>query len=171
VPAKPTERTPGVLEEKGQAGKNERPKTSNDTDPKPADKVPRTSEDRLIAHLRDVTPTTSQNVNESSPKTAHQAKPQRVRVSGGVQSALLVTKVQPVYPPLAVQTRVSGTVKLHAIIGKDGAVQQLELLDGHPLLVQSAVDAVKQWRYRPTLLNGEPVEVDTEIDVIFALTQ
>jgi protein TonB len=84
---------------------------------------------------------------------------------------MIVNKVQPVYPPLARQTRVQGTVRLHAIISKDGSVQQLEVMSGHPLLVQAALDAVKQWRYRPTLLNGEPVEVDTTIDVIFSLNQ
>ena len=93
----------------------------------------------------------------------------RVTVGGNVQAARLVNKVQPLYPPLARQTRISGTVKLHAIIGKDGSVQQLQVVSGHPLLVQSALDAVRQWRYQPTLLNGEPVEVDTEIDVIFSL--
>ena len=82
-----------------------------------------------------------------------------------------MNKVQPQYPPLARQTRISGTVRLHAIIGKNGAVEQLEVLSGHPLLVQSALDAVKQWRYQPTQLNGEPVEVDTTIDVIFSLNQ
>ena len=98
-------------------------------------------------------------------------KPTQSRVTrgGNVQSALLVNRVQPSYPPLARQTRVSGTVRLHAIIAKDGSVQQLEVVAGHPLLVQSALDAVRQWRYRPTLLNGEPVEVDTTIDVIFSL--
>src|SRR6516225_6059202 len=95
----------------------------------------------------------------------------RTRVGGAVQAAKLVNRVQPVYPPLARQTRISGTVKLHAIIGKDGTVQQLQVVSGHPLLVQAALDAVKQWRYQPTLLNGEPVEVDTEIDVIFSLAQ
>jgi protein TonB len=95
--------------------------------------------------------------------------PKRVSVGGNVQAARLVNRVQPVYPPLARQTRISGTVKLHAIIGKNGAVEQLQVLSGHPLLVQSALDAVRQWRYQPTLLNGEPVEVDTEIDVIFSL--
>ncbi len=95
----------------------------------------------------------------------------RVMVGGNVQAARLVNKVQPLYPPLARQTRISGTVKLHAIIGKDGSVQQLVMVSGHPLLVQSALDAVRQWRYQPTLLNGEPVEVDTEIDVIFSLAQ
>jgi protein TonB len=95
----------------------------------------------------------------------------RITVGGQVQAAHLVNKVQPGYPPLARQTRISGTVKLHAIIGKDGVVQQLQVVSGHPLLVQSALDAVRQWRYQPTLLNGEPVEVDTEIDVIFSLAQ
>ena len=95
----------------------------------------------------------------------------RVMVGGNVQAARLVNKVQPLYPPLARQTRISGTVKLHAIIGKDGSVQQLVMVSGHPLLVQSALDAVRQWRYQPTLLNGEPVEADTEIDVIFSLAQ
>lgn len=95
----------------------------------------------------------------------------RVMVGGNVQAARLVNKVQPLYPPLARQTRISGTVKLHAIIGKDGSVQQLQMVSGHPLLVQSALDAVRQWRYQPTLLNGDPVEVDTEIDVIFSLAQ
>jgi len=97
--------------------------------------------------------------------------PKRVTVGGNVQAARLVNKVQPMYPPLARQTRISGTVKLHAIIGKDGTVTRLEVQSGHPLLVQSAQDAVRQWRYQPTLLNGEPVEVDTEIDVIFSLAQ
>jgi periplasmic protein TonB len=97
--------------------------------------------------------------------------PKRVTVGGNVQAARLVNRVQPLYPPLARQTRISGTVKLHAIIGKSGVVEQLQVVSGHPLLVQSALDAVKQWRYQPTLLNGDPVEVDTEIDVIFSLAQ
>ncbi len=95
----------------------------------------------------------------------------RITVGGQVQAAHLVNKVQPSYPPLARQTRISGTVKLHAIIGKNGVVEQLQVVSGHPLLVQSALDAVRQWRYQPTLLNGDPVEVDTEIDVIFSLAQ
>jgi len=94
-----------------------------------------------------------------------------VRVGGNVQAAMLINKITPIYPPLARQTRISGTVRLHAIISKDGTVQQLEVLSGHPLLQQAALDAVRQWRYRPTLLNGEAVEVDTTIDVIFSLNQ
>ena len=95
----------------------------------------------------------------------------RIRQGGQVQAAMIINRVQPSYPPLARQTRIAGTVRLHAIIGKDGSVQQLEVISGHPLLVQSALDAVRQWRYRPTLLNNEPVEVDTTIDVIFSLNQ
>src|SRR6266478_3754156 len=95
----------------------------------------------------------------------------RIRQGGAVTAASLVNRVQPVYPPLARQTRISGTVRLHAIISKSGGVQQLEVMSGHPLLVQAALDAVRQWRYRPTTLNGEPVEVDTTIDVIFSLNQ
>ena len=95
----------------------------------------------------------------------------RIRQGGAVQAAMLVNRVQPQYPPLARQTRISGTVRLHAIISKDGSVQQLEVLSRHPLLVEAALDAVRQWKYRPTTLNGEPVEVDTTIDVIFSLNQ
>jgi protein TonB len=96
---------------------------------------------------------------------------QRIRQGGNVTAAMILSRTQPIYPPLARQTRIQGTVKLHAIIAKDGSVQQLEVLSGHPLLVQSALDAVRQWRYKPTLLNGDPVEVDTTIDVIFSLNQ
>mgnify|MGYP006268619849 CR=1 FL=1 len=95
--------------------------------------------------------------------------PKRIRVGGQVQQASLINKVTPIYPALAKQARIQGTVRLHAIIAKDGSVQELQVMGGHPLLVQAALDAVRQWRYRPTLLNGEPVEVDTTIDVVFTL--
>ena len=95
----------------------------------------------------------------------------RITVGGNVVAAKIINRITPAYPPLARQTRIQGTVKLHAIIAKDGTVQQLEVLSGHPLLVQAALDAVRQWRYQPTLLNGDPVEVDTTIDVIFSLNQ
>jgi protein TonB len=103
------------------------------------------------------------------PPRPHQTGP--LRVGGNVQAARIINRVQPVYPPLARQTRISGTVRLHAIIGKDGTIQSLEVMNGHPLLQQAALDAVRQWRYQPTLLNGEPVDVDTTIDVIFSLNQ
>jgi protein TonB len=103
------------------------------------------------------------------PPRPHQTGP--LRVGGNVQAARIVNRVQPVYPPLARQTRISGTVRLHAIIGKNGTIESLEVMSGHPLLQQAALDAVRQWRYQPTLLNGEPVDVDTTIDVIFSLNQ
>src|SRR5579872_3392259 len=97
--------------------------------------------------------------------------PSRIRVGGNVQAANLIKKVVPVYPPLAKQARIQGTVRFTAIIGKDGTIQNLQLVSGHPLLVPSATQAVKQWVYKPTLLNGEPVEVITQIDVNFTLSQ
>ena len=81
-----------------------------------------------------------------------------------------MNKVQPLYPALAKQARIQGTVRLQAVIAKDGSVVELQVISGHPLLVQAALDAVRQWRYRPTLLNGEPVEVVTTIDVVFTLS-
>jgi len=97
--------------------------------------------------------------------------PQRIRVGGNVQAANLIRKVQPVYPPLAKQARIQGTVRFTAIIGKDGTIQNLQLVSGHPLLLEAARSAVSQWQYKPTLLNGEPVEVVTQIDVNFTLSQ
>jgi protein TonB len=96
---------------------------------------------------------------------------QRVRVATGVAEANLIRKVMPVYPALAKSARVQGTVEFTAIISKEGTIQNLQLVRGHPLLVQAAKDAVLQWRYRPTLLNGQPVEVVTDIIVNFTLSQ
>lgn len=98
------------------------------------------------------------------------ATPQRVRVSQGVSEGLLIHRVQPQYPALARQARISGTVVLQASIGKDGAIQNLRLVSGHPMLAPAAIEAVKQWKYRPYFLNGEPVEVDTQITVNFTLS-
>jgi len=95
--------------------------------------------------------------------------PQRIPVGGNVQQAKLVNQPRPQYPPLARQARIQGTVRFTAIIGVDGKIQNLTLVSGHPLLVPSAQAAVKQWVYQPTLLNGEPVEVVTQIDVNFTL--
>ena len=92
-----------------------------------------------------------------------------VKVSEGVLQAQLVSRIEPRYPRLALETRQSGTVVLHAIISRDGHITALEVVSGSPFLVQAALDAVRQWRYRPTMLNGEPVEVDTTITVIFRL--
>jgi len=92
-----------------------------------------------------------------------------VKVSEGVLQAQLVSRIEPRYPRLALETRQSGTVVLHAIISRDGHITALEVVSGSPFFVQAALDAVRQWRYRPTMLNGEPVEVDTTITVIFQL--
>jgi protein TonB len=97
------------------------------------------------------------------------ATPQRVRVSQGVTEGLLMKKVQPTYPPLARSARIQGQVVLQAVIGKDGTIQNLRAVSGHPMLTPAAIDAVKQWRYKPYFLNGEPVEVDTQITVNFTL--
>ena len=97
--------------------------------------------------------------------------PQRITIGGNVQQAKLVRQPKPVYPPLAKQARISGVVHLAAVISKDGTIQDLKVISGHPLLIPSALEAVKQWVYQPTLLNGEPVEVSTQIDVNFTLSQ
>ncbi|MGC1684007.1 MAG: energy transducer TonB, partial [Candidatus Acidiferrales bacterium] len=94
---------------------------------------------------------------------------QRIRVGGNVQSAKMIRQVQPVYPQIAKTAHVQGTVLLHAIISKDGSVQELQYVSGPPLLMKAAMDAVREWRYQPTLLNGEPVEVETTVSVIFTL--
>lgn len=97
------------------------------------------------------------------------AAPQRIRVGGNVAAAKLIRQVTPVYPTIAKTAHISGTVVLHAIIAKDGTIQELTYVSGPPLLMRNAMDAVRQWRYNPTLLNGEPVEVDTTISVVFTL--
>jgi protein TonB len=94
-----------------------------------------------------------------------------VRVGGDVLSAKLIKQVLPVYPQTARQLRIAGTVRLLGIIAKDGTIQKLQVLSGHPLLRQAALDAVSQWVYRPTFLNGQPVEVEAPIDVIFNLSR
>ncbi len=95
--------------------------------------------------------------------------PSRIRVGGQVEAAKLIYGPTPQYPPLAKMARIQGTVRLQAIIAKDGTIKDLTVLSGHPLLVPAALAAVRQWRYQPTLLNGQPVEVETEIDVNFTL--
>ena len=82
---------------------------------------------------------------------------------------MLLQRVEPVYPPLAIQIHREGRVDLHAIIATDGTIQSLQVVNGDPLFLQSALKAVRQWRYRPTVLNGQPVEIDTQITVIYSL--
>jgi protein TonB len=96
---------------------------------------------------------------------------QRIKVGGNVQGAMILRKTPPVYPQLAKSARVSGVVHLAAIIAKDGTIQELHSLGGPALLIQAAMDAVKTWIYKPTMLNGEPVQVETTIDVNFTLNQ
>lgn len=97
------------------------------------------------------------------------ATPSRIKVGGTVQAASIVRQVKPEYPPIAKTAHVSGTVTLRAIIAKDGSVEQLQFVSGPPLLMASAMSAVKEWKYRPTMLNGQPVEVDTTVQVVFSL--
>jgi protein TonB len=103
------------------------------------------------------------------PMTSTAEAPQRIRVGSNVQKAKLLQHPEPAYPPLAMQARISGVVRLNAVIGKDGAVEKLTVASGHPLLVPPAMEAVKQWVYSPTLLNGQPVVVVTQIEVEFTL--
>ncbi len=107
-----------------------------------------------------------------APPPTHVApKQQMIRRGGTVMQAQALFQPKPPYPQLALMARIQGIVVLQAIIGKDGSVQDLKVMSGHPLLVQAATDAVKTWRYQPTLLNGEPVDVLTEISVNFTLGQ
>jgi len=108
-------------------------------------------------------------ISNANAPVPHVATPQRVRVSQGVTSGLLLRRINPSYPPLARTARIQGKVLLQAQISKNGDIQNLQVLSGHPMLIQSALDAVKQWKYRPYYLNGEPVEVDTTIEVNFTL--
>lgn len=110
---------------------------------------------------------TSRRVVPASPQTP---LPQRVRVSQGVMQGMSVLKVPPHYPPEARQARIQGQIVMAALIGKDGSVQNLRVISSSsPVLEQAAIDAVKQWKYRPYLLNGSAVEVDTQITVNFTL--
>lgn len=111
-----------------------------------------------------------ENVNPPpSPPPPPQPQPEIIRIGGQVATAKLVSQPKPVYPPLAIKTRTQGTVRLEAVISRDGAIENLTVISGHPLLIPAALDAVRQWRYQPTLLNGTPVEVITTVDVNFTL--
>ena len=94
-----------------------------------------------------------------------------LKIGGHVLEAKLLNRVIPVYPPLAKATRTQGLVQLVGVIGRDGTVQRLEVVSGHPMLAKAALEAVRQWLYRPTLLNGEPTEVIAPIEVRFILNQ
>lgn len=114
-----------------------------------------------------------ESTGPATPPVTEESKPglpQRIRVSRESSLALVVSKVLPVYPPLARQARVKGKVVLNANISKDGTVETLRAISGHPMLVPAAIDAVKQWRFKPFVLNGKPVPVNTEIDVNFTFS-
>jgi protein TonB len=103
------------------------------------------------------------------PASQPSAHPRKVVLSAGVAQSLLIMKSPPMYPPIARAARVSGTVVLHAVISTSGSVEALSVVSGPAMLQQSALDAVKNWKYRPYLLNNEPVEFETTINVIFTL--
>lgn len=109
----------------------------------------------------------SSSVAAPPPPPANAMK--RIQLGGVVQAAKIVAQPQPMYPALAQQARIQGNVVLHAIIDREGRVSELQVVSGHPLLVQAALDAVRRWRYQPTELNHEPVEVETTITVSFVL--
>jgi len=104
-------------------------------------------------------------------KTLEPTPVKRMRIASRVAEANLIHDVAPQYPPEAGRARIEGAVVLMAVIGKDGSVQDVRVESGLPLLAQAAIDAVKQWRYRPYLLNGEPVEVDSRITINFTLSK
>jgi periplasmic protein TonB len=99
------------------------------------------------------------------------ATPQRIRISQGVSKGLLVYRIEPTYPPVARLARIQGIVVLTAVIDKDGNIQNLQVVTGHPMLAPAAIDAVKQWRYKPFLLNGQPVGIETTVTVVFSLRE
>jgi protein TonB len=103
------------------------------------------------------------------PQTSKPASPARIRKGGDVVAARVIYQPKPEYPQMAKMTHTEGTVEFEAVIGKDGTIEELKVLRGHPLLVRAALEAVRRWRYQPTLLNGEPIEVLTEITVNFKL--
>jgi len=122
------------------------------------------------------TPAATFTQQESTPPAAQDAaapplehRPGRIRVGGSVAQAEIVKQVPPEYPPMARTAHIEGTVILHAIIATDGSVKDLEYVSGPMLLMQAAMDAVHQWQYKPMTINGEPVEVDTTISVLFRL--
>jgi protein TonB len=104
----------------------------------------------------------------AAPKVKAEA-PKKVNISGGVATGLLLQKTVPLYPPIAKAARVQGTVVLQATISKTGTIENLRVISGNAMLQAAAVSAVQQWRYRPYLLNGEPVEVETTVNVVFTL--
>jgi protein TonB len=106
-----------------------------------------------------------------APQVFKPAQPQQVRQGGQVSAARLIYQLKPEYPTLARMARIEGDVEFEAVISTAGTIEELKVLKGHPLLVKAAFEAVQQWRYQPTLLNGQPIEVVTEITVNFKLAE
>ncbi len=96
-----------------------------------------------------------------------QDAPLRISVAGNVQDGLITRRTTPVYPPLARAAGVDGSVQLQVFVAVDGSVTKVEKVSGHPMLVRSAIDAVSQWKYKPTVINGKAVEVVTTIEILF----
>ncbi len=117
--------------------------------------------------VSDLLPTNNASHPPQPPATPRPKE--RLHVNEPVLNAMLIRRIKPIYPALAVQIRREGRVELHAIIATDGTVQSLEVMTGDPLFIQSALTAVREWRYRPTILDGQPIEVDTHITVIYTL--
>jgi TonB family protein len=116
-------------------------------------------------------PTENSESSSTNRGSGSEAGPrQRVRVPAEVAQELLTTQIMPAYPTLARQAHVQGMVVLDVDISKGGAIESLRTISGHPMLVPAAIDAVKQWRYKPYLLNGEPVSVETRVTVSFNLS-
>ena len=112
-------------------------------------------------------------ISSGATSTAMVPRPEpvkRVRVSQGVTLGMLISKIEPKYPKIALAAHITGVVFLKAIISKEGKIQELQTIEGHPVLIPAAIEAVKQWRYRPFLLNGEPVGVETTIIVTFQIS-
>lgn len=116
-------------------------------------------------------PQDSPKSEQPAAQEAQKTRVPRIRIGGNVAKSQIKHKVQPQYPQEARDNRIQGTVRLHVVLSTAGKVQQLEVVSGDPILAKAALEAVRQWEYKPTLLNGEPVEVDTTVDVVFSFVQ
>ncbi len=127
------------------------------------------SRNTIVDTMVGITPVARSPDPEPEPEPA--PEPAAIRVPSVIQAARILRRIQPVYPQLALTARISGIVRLQAVIAVDGTIAELNVIEGHPLLVRAAIAAVSQWRYRPTVLNGIPVPVDTRIEVNFTLAR
>jgi protein TonB len=151
-----------------------RPTTGSPRDPRPQSEAPGPEGEPIPGVL----PTPGVEGGGYPPPTSRPVAPredatpptkERMRVSEMQQMAQLTTRVEPRYPPIAIQIQKEGRVELHALISTEGRIESLEVISGDPLFIQSALSAVREWRYRPTILNGRPIEIDTHITVIYTL--